>query len=539
MYSAISQVNLQNDECLMLVPIPKFDIPEVITINDITLYPKNTVNIDKLFSNIFDADNEQNLLKDKINSYVLGCFKIKTSEIEETYPFISVESDPKIIDIATKKLEPILDLFRFYYCDYFYSHSIPGRVGQIYNSKSVVLIFSHPVSCQFAIHNKYSTEIVIGNGLKVRDLSKIKSYYSNTKTIGEVYDIVNDALRLNSQILEQNNLTTKFIQLMTLFEFLANPKPNPEKFEGFAEKKKKCISHIANNNLEYLFLLDRFEKFSKDYRTNVVHYGKNITDIVHEPIEIESLFIELQSYTSKIISELISLSHISWNELETIRYNKHQNLTKKLKKPDKNNLTFDFSRSIAIIDVKYLVDKLFDVLDFYKRDGFDCIEILKLLIQNFRFNSKGTVIPFYLYLPNNYYESINGLYRDTKLRLYKDILGMNGEKIPIIDSRIIEIHSAQIKKNLSFGECVEIKLREYCQDGNRYFTNKSGYNIVGIFADDKMTASVIQNAINEGMNTDFILIREFNVNSQMPGKLRYVVSDYVMAMAIGVQQHEL
>ncbi len=535
MYSAISQVNLQSDECLILVPIPRLDIYEVITINDITLYPKETINIDELFSNIFHADDEQNLLKDKINSYVLGCFKIKTSEIDETYLPISVEYDPKIIDIATKKLEPILDLFRFYYCDYFYPHSLPGRVGQIYNSKSIVLIFRYPVICKFAIHNKYSTEIVIGNGLKVRDLSNIKSYYSNIKTIGEVYHIVNYALRLNSQILEQDNLTMKFIQIMTLFEFLANP----DKYERFEDAKKKFIPHIANNNQEYLFLADRFIKFSQGYRTDVVHNGKHIIEILNEPIDIEYIFIELQNYISKIISELISLSHISWSELENIRYNKRQTLTKKTKKPDKNNLTFDFSRSLAIIDVKYLVEKLFYVLDLYKRDGFDFGSILKLLIQNFRFNSKGTVIPFYFYLPNNYYESISGLYRDTKLQLYKDILGMNGEKIPIIDSRIIEIHSAQIKKNMSFSECVEIKLMEYCQDGNRYFNNKSGYNVVGVFADDQMTASVIQNAISEGMNTDFILIREFNVNSQMPGKLRYRPSDYVMAEAIGVQQHEL
>jgi hypothetical protein len=62
---------------------------------------------------------------------------------------------------------------------------------------------------------------------------------------------------------------------------------------------------------------------------------------------------------------------------------------------------------------------------------------------------------------------------------------------------------------------------------------------VGVFADDQMTSSVIENAIIEGINTDFILIREFNVNSQMPGKLRYVVSDYVIVKAIGIQQHEL
>ncbi|BAZ84158.1 hypothetical protein [Dolichospermum compactum] len=536
MYSAISQVNLQNDECLMLVPIPRFHIPEVITINDITLYPKETVNIDELFSNIFHADDEQNLLKDKINSYVLGCFKIKTSEIDETYLPISVEYDPKIIDIATKKLEPILNLFRFYYCDYFYPHSVPGRVGQIYNSKSVVLIFCHPVICKFAIHNKYSTEIVIGNGLKVRDLSKIKSYYSNINTIGEVYHIVNNALRLNYQILEQDNLTAKFIQIMTLFDFLANP----YKFEVFQDAKKKFIPHIANNNQEYLFLVDRFMKFSKDYRSDVVHNGKHITEILNELIDIESLFIELQNYISKIISELISLSHISWNELETIRYNKRQNLTKKTKKPDKNNLTFDFSRSIAIIDVKYLVDKLFYLLEFYKKDGYNMELIFKSLIQNFRFNSKGTVIHFYFYLPNNYYQSIDGLYRNEKLELYKWFLSINGNKQETTkDTRIIEIHTAQIKKNLSFAECVKIKLMEYCQDGNRYFINKSGYNVVGIFADDKMTSSVIENAIIEGINTDFILIREFNINSQMPGKLRYRPSDYVMAEAIGVQRHEL
>jgi hypothetical protein len=89
-------------------------------------------------------------------------------------------------------------------------------------------------------------------------------------------------------------------------------------------------------------------------------------------------------------SELISFIHISWNELENVRTNNIQMIDKK---NGTNNLTFDFSRSIAIIDVKYLVDKLFYVLDLYKRDRFDFRSILSLLIQNFRFNSKDTVIP--------------------------------------------------------------------------------------------------------------------------------------------------
>jgi hypothetical protein len=63
--------------------------------------------------------------------------------------------------------------------------------------------------------------------------------------------------------------------------------------------------------------------------------------------------------------------------------------------------------------------------------------------------------------------------------------------------------------------------------------------IIEVFADDKMTYGVIQNAIAEGINADFILIREFKEKSQIPPRLRYIVSDYVMAYATGVQQHEL
>ncbi|HLP91654.1 MAG TPA: hypothetical protein VK184_24095 [Nostocaceae cyanobacterium] len=534
MYSALSQVQLKDDEFLLLVPLPRLDISEVLTINDVTFYPKFTVDIDELYRNIVHINNDQEkLLKDKINSYVLGCFKAKKSEIEKKYTLLSIEYDAKIVDLAIKKLEPILDIFRFYYCDYFYSNSLPGRVGQIYNSKSVVLIFEPPLFCRCAIQNKYSTEIVIGNGLKVRDLSKIKNHNNNIG--GEVYNIIKYALRLNSQILEQDNLTVKFIQIMTLFEFLGFP----YQYQKFEEVKKKIASHIGTNKQEYEFLKNRFYELTKPqgYRTEIVHNGKEISDFFIDYIGIESLFVELQYYISKVISELHSVSNISWNDLEEQRRNRMERINRN--NSGSNNLKFNFSRALAIINLEYLVKKLFDVIEFYNKDNFNIGSILQSIIENLRFNDKGTVIPIYMYLPSNYPELIDESYKEIKLSLYREILNLDSKRINIMNSRVIEMHVSKIEKNKSFSEYFKSLLKEYCQDGNRFFNEKSGYNIVGIFADDKMTSDVIQEAIVEGFNVNFTLIREFNYTTQMPPHIKYVASDYVMALAIGVEIDEL
>jgi len=146
--------------------------------------------------------------------------------------------------------------------------------------------------------------------------------------LNETGNIAKHALRLNSTILETDDLTLKFILIMTLFEYLAYP----YNFEKFIMVKKKIGLHVATNNSNYLKLMTRFEELTAGLKTNnnsgerkmglrtsIIHLGKRIEDLIPLSEDQNELFKELQNYTRLVINDLISFSGLSWNGFEKER----------------------------------------------------------------------------------------------------------------------------------------------------------------------------------------------------------------------------
>jgi len=134
------------------------------------------------------------------------------------------------------------------------------------------------------------------------------------------------ALSMNTDFLEANNPTTKFVRALTLLEYLAYP----DSYEVFPEVKKQISIHRAKTSREYHALNDRFFELTgkKDpitkaptgYRTRIVHMGHTIEDILeNDDSRIKRLILELKGYIGIAIEHMIENYQMSWEEFKEFR----------------------------------------------------------------------------------------------------------------------------------------------------------------------------------------------------------------------------
>ena len=135
--------------------------------------------------------------------------------------------------------------------------------------------------------------------------------------------MVNHALALYSALIESNSLTAKFVQCLSLLEFLASP----EEYENFKKVKKTIARYVAQDSREYEQLLERFKGLTgnkvgdteKGYRTRIVHMGQRLESIAPIISEREALFGELERYIRAVVNHMIKHSDKCWREYEVIR----------------------------------------------------------------------------------------------------------------------------------------------------------------------------------------------------------------------------
>jgi hypothetical protein len=142
---------------------------------------------------------------------------------------------------------------------------------------------------------------------------------------GEVGKIVYHALTLYSTMLEANSDTQRFVQALSLLEFLAFPSD----YKAFDDVKKVVARYIATDQGSYNRVLERFFELTgkKDpttgqivgFRTRIVHIGDRIESLVPNPKERRKLFAELDGYIRPVIDHMIEHSEIGFDEYTEIR----------------------------------------------------------------------------------------------------------------------------------------------------------------------------------------------------------------------------
>jgi hypothetical protein len=218
-----------------------------------------------------------------------------------------------------------LNYIRYLQCPLDNVHSLPGRAGTVNSNPmmSGALLYNHNLGEGRIIGgDAFTHAITRGLGLPIESVD-----HALFPKNGEVGFIVNHALALYTTLLETGSPTLRFVQALSLLEFLAYP----DEYKKFQDVKKVIAQYVAQDRREYEKLLHRFYELTgkKDeitkrfigYRTRIVHLGERLEEIIPNEEQRRELFSELQGYIKVVIDHMIKHSELTWAQYLSIREN--------------------------------------------------------------------------------------------------------------------------------------------------------------------------------------------------------------------------
>ncbi len=231
-----------------------------------------------------------------------------------------------MIDALSGLTEPLcFDLFRYWHCRLGQTpdEGLPALPGQLQSNLMMAgALLINGLTHQSVVLGgaAFSHKITRGLGLVLRQPEWEQMPYG-----GEVGGIVIHALSLYSQMIQTQSSTAKFIQALSLLEFLAFPKA----YQKFTKVKTVISRYITTCPTERKKILDRFEELTgkKDpvtgdemgLRTRIVHIGGRLEFLVPSGRDREALFLELDGYVRCVIDHMIDHSSLSWHSYEEVK----------------------------------------------------------------------------------------------------------------------------------------------------------------------------------------------------------------------------
>lgn len=326
---------------LVILPIERLLIYEPIYTEDFSIFPPGEfqvthLNIKKFNGDDFTDAKESSNLRDTITGLTnvsLDVFEtfplivFYTSEPDyRTFRFLPQTEDEYLIKEFSNRTESLMDIIRFFKGNYHVIEFLPSRTG-IWNGRySTALIYFLTESKAHIICREVEFKNFIkGIGMEIVNINDITINPLVYGHIEETGRIVKHALRLNSLIMETDDSTLKFTQIMTLFEYLAFP------FEYKSAKilKGKIGLHVASTRKKYHEFCHRFEELGAGLkeangermglRTSIMHLGMRLEDLIPSRSDRQQLFIELHGYTYSVILQMLIRSSTSWADFEAYR----------------------------------------------------------------------------------------------------------------------------------------------------------------------------------------------------------------------------
>jgi hypothetical protein len=233
----------------------------------------------------------------------------------------SHEMHLEMLASAMASAETIMDLVRFELCNPWTPQTLPGRAGLLQESGFCAGLFYAPEDHEsYIIAGEILThQVIAGIGLDVTGPLKVTPPGN-----GEIGSIAAHALRMYSEALEAANETSRFVQLMSLIEFLAAP----DEYVQMKKAKQMIARQIARDRADYDEIMQDFLYLSSEggsskgpkcgLRHNIVHCGKRLEDLADKTERI-AVFKRLARYIGSIIEELLDHSDEDWDAIETLR----------------------------------------------------------------------------------------------------------------------------------------------------------------------------------------------------------------------------
>lgn len=419
--------NLEGREAVAIVPVKGFNISKKYTVGEINIYPINTVNRKELKSYQFNFEFEK--VSDDFFSSAIISFPINHTLQNMLGTLMPSESD-KLMKSVLSKAEDVINIFRYIYSNFDKTSNLPQRVGYINGVLSGLLVYYPQIKMYSYIAEKYQTSnFSLSKGLNVEVTNEFDKFLCILKPeCGEVGNILRHAFRLYSDILYTSSATNKFMQAMSLIEYLANP----FEYEKMQKVKTKVIPYSVDSKAKYHKICERFKVLTslKDedgkelgLRTLIVHTGKDLNDLVREGYEIDLLLRELQSYICNFINNIISYYKEDWTVVEERIKEKFEEI-EKIKIGYEGKVEADV---MVLIDFEFLNNAIKEVYQLYPNHidkKFNLANFLQLLLKQADIKREGYQIPVQFIYKNDV-----EIYNDLESRKISELESLGFDSI--------------------------------------------------------------------------------------------------------------
>lgn len=517
------------NQYLYILPVERLTIKNKEKINDVTIYPAGYIDIDELMKNVHFFSGQEVIEKQ------LMIFKENTiiafSDVAFHAAPASILSNEIIVRKSVEKVSCLIDYLKFRYCKLAAPKTMPGRIGQISTGESLMLMFHRIGSPLTRIINEpvFVNTLTIGNGLKIYEENPFKDFNLLSSQISEIGYITKHALRLYSGALEENGETEKFIQIMRLFEYIANPTD----YEKFQSVRTKVSAHIAKNIHDIHRLSSEFRYYSSGenqdgLRTEIIHKGKNLDEIIHDISERRSLFHKLQEYLHCCINDLLDNYNKTWPDLEQLRETKRE-CAENDRQQTKHEM---FSETIVIIDGNCLNEAIKKYKPLYKKiyqdKELEKISIANLCFQmlsNTRRIEKRKTFGFFIF----YYDI------DCLDSVIENFECLNEVRVSVGEYRF-EIHTIKNDSKAEMINRVVLFLDDITQDRCLHNNMSSFENIV--FCGDRVEYVDSLRNIVLNRNKNVTVIKDSH-SSEMNISLTYFDTGHLVGMSLGLAGDEV
>ncbi len=328
-----------------ILPLDRVQIHEVVALpNMMNFFPAGVVDLDSLNLNANSSSacalSQVQAEASQVTQVVVGRYPLAVFPCRVELPSIWERTHDSHMSILRQFSEAVeteaLNLFRYRECRIHRMEDLPCRPGQVPSSNTMMsgmILFDGKLGYGNVFGGAaFGSVVTRGLGMEISQLD-----WTEIPRAGEVGNLVRRGLTLYAELLDSHSETSKFVQAMSLLEFLAYP----DQYTKMQKVKMVIAKYFtADKTPERTRLEARFMELTggvkvrdgantddrgkpvmleiPGVRTRIVHHGDRIEQILDED-ERSELFRELDGYIRPILSHMIKNSGLSFDEYCEIR----------------------------------------------------------------------------------------------------------------------------------------------------------------------------------------------------------------------------
>lgn len=286
-----------------LIPITNLIIEQNLIFKDTIIIPiyqtKQVKECKKTYPEIYSIITNNQSFYEQSSEHMLNICFIKTDNHQPC------EAD---FELAITIVNQALDYIRFSFCRLDIRDTLPGIPGIVDNNRYCLFYNSENNTLSKFPLSPYFYSLQPGIGL---DLDYLIDYENeeiykvfNSPRTDEVYTEYRYILSRACYSFHITELNRCFCYLFSTVERMGG-----QNYMRFQDRKKRIISFISNSQHQYDILNHQFYFYSKEVRTEIIHKGKNLSDMI--PLNkinsiLQDLLLLIHDFCVAVISSEIT-----------------------------------------------------------------------------------------------------------------------------------------------------------------------------------------------------------------------------------------